>query len=130
MTEKIIVFTCNWDAYSSLESAGAEHLTITPTTYPVRVTCLGQLSPGLVLKAFEKGAAGVLMLGCAPGACHYRFGNQKAEEVYAEVKRLISLLGYQSKQLELDWLPASNGAAFVEKVQHFTAALNGRQRQP
>lgn len=120
---KIIVFTCNWNAYSGLESAGAEHRAYSAAIHPLRVTCLGQISPGIILKAFEKGADGVLLLGCPPGECHYEFGNRRAEEVFAEAKELLALLGYRDEQLKLDWLSAGNGDSFVERVEKFVDAL-------
>lgn len=120
---KVIVFTCNWNAYSGLETAGAQRISYSPAIHPIRVTCLGQLSPGIILKSFEKGAEGVLMLGCAPDECRYEFGNRKAEGVFAESKKLLALLGYEDKQLELDWVAAGDGTAFVEKVQRFVVEL-------
>lgn len=128
-TPKIIVFTCNWNAYSGLETAGAEHLAYPPFVYPLKVMCLGQISPGILLKAFEKGADGVLLLGCPPGKCHFDFGNRRAEEVFAEARDLAALLGYREAQFKLDWVAAGDGRAFVEKIERFIAGLNGSQAQ-
>ena len=124
---KVIVFTCNWNAYSGLESAGIEHRPYSPAVHPLKVMCLGQLSPGIILKAFEKGADGVLLLGCPPGECHFEFGNRRAEEVFEEAKGLINLLGYRKEQLLLDWVGAGQGEAFVEKIEGFLAGLNRNQ---
>ncbi len=122
---KVIVFTCNWNAYSGLETAGVEHLTYSPSVHPLKVMCLGQISPGIVLKAFEKGADGVLLLGCPPGECHFEFGNRRAEEIFEEVKGLVALLGYGEEQLKLEWIGAGEGETFVEVVQDFVNGLNG-----
>jgi coenzyme F420-reducing hydrogenase delta subunit len=127
--KKVIVFTCNWNAYSGLEAAGVERLTYSPAVHPLKVMCLGQLSPGILLKAFEKGADGVLLLGCPPGECHFEFGNRRAEEVFEEAKGLVALLGYREEQLMLDWVGAGQGKVFVEKVEQFIAGLNGNQEK-
>ena len=127
--QKVIVFTCNWNAYSGLETAGAEHLTYPPSVHPLKVMCLGQISPGIILKAFEKGADGILLLGCPPGECHFEFGNRRAEEIFSEVKGLAALLGYRDEQCKLDWVSAGDGEGFVEKVQNFIAGLNGSQAE-
>ncbi|MEW6092519.1 MAG: hydrogenase iron-sulfur subunit [Chloroflexota bacterium] len=124
---KIIVFTCNWNAYNGLETAGAKHLGYSPAVIPLKVMCLGQISPGIILKAFENGAKGVLLLGCPPQACHFEFGNRRAEEVYAEAKSLTMLLGYREDQFRLDWLAAGDGQGFVDKVEYFMAGLSGRK---
>jgi len=122
---KVVVFTCNWNAYSGLESAGAERRGYATAPRPLKVMCLGRLSPGIILKAFEKGADGVLLLGCPPGECHYEFGNRRAEEVVAQARSTATLLGYRDEQLKLDWVPAGDGQTFAQKVQSFVAALNG-----
>jgi coenzyme F420-reducing hydrogenase delta subunit len=126
--KKVIVFTCNWNAYSGLETAGVERLSYSPSVHPLKVMCLGQLSPGIILKAFEKGADGVLLLGCPPDDCHFEFGNRRAEEVFEEAQGLITLLGYRTEQLVLDWVGAGDGKAFVRKVEDFLAGLHGNQK--
>jgi F420-non-reducing hydrogenase iron-sulfur subunit len=125
---QVVVFTCNWNAYNGLEAAGAAHLSYPPGVRPLRVMCLGRLSPGIILKALEKGADGVLLLGCPPGECHYEFGNRRAEQVFVEAKGMANLLGYGEEQLKLDWIAAGEGQTFVDKVQSFLAGLNGNQR--
>ena len=116
---RIIVFTCNWDAYSGLETAGFQGLSYPANVHPIRVMCLGRLHPGLILKAFELGAAGVLLLGCPPGECHYGFGNTRAEEVFQETRTLARLLGIEEERFKLDWVQAGGGEAFVTQVRRF-----------
>ncbi|MBN2548893.1 MAG: FAD-dependent oxidoreductase [Anaerolineales bacterium] len=122
---KILVLTCNWNAYSGLETAGRQRLNYSASVRPVKVNCLGQLSPGMVIKAFEKGAKGILLLGCPPGECHYGNGNLHAEQVFAEARSLAALLGYKEEQLQLDWLAADQGEAFAARVRRFIAGLDG-----
>jgi coenzyme F420-reducing hydrogenase delta subunit len=121
--KKIILFTCNWQAYSGLEAAGAAHLKYSPYVYPIKVTCLGQLSSGIILKAFEKGAYGVLLIGCPPGECHFEFGNKEIESVFCEVKELITNLGYKDQQCKLAWIPNGDGQAFIKLVEKFITDL-------
>ena len=125
---KIVVLTCNWNAYSALETAGAERREVSPAVHSLKVMCLGQISPGTVLKAFEKGADGVLLLGCPPAECRFEFGNRRAEELFAEAKRLAGLLGYGEHQLRLDWVGAGQGEAFHDKVQAFVTGLSSAEQ--
>jgi coenzyme F420-reducing hydrogenase delta subunit len=127
---KVILFTCNWKAYSGLETAGAERLAYPAGVYPLKVTCLGQISPGVILKAFENGAQGVLMLGCPPDQCHHEFGNRRAEEVYAQAKELVKVLGCSDSQLQLDWVAAGEGQDLVNKMMDFVAGLNSKRSRP
>ena len=124
-SRKVILFTCNWNAYSGCETAGVERLSYSAGVFPLKVSCLGQIDPGVILKAFENGADGVLMLGCPQGQCHYEFGNRRAEEVYAQAKELVKVLGCSDSQLQLDWVSANEGGEFVEKVKSFVDGLNG-----
>ena len=128
-TLKVVLFTCNWNAYSSLEAAGRASLTYQACVHPVRVLCLGQLSPGTILKAFERGADGVLLLGCPPGSCHYEFGRQCAERSIEETRRLAALLGIHAGRLGIDSLGPGEGGAFVEKVNEFVKGLQERRQE-
>lgn len=120
---KIIVYTCNWNAYSGLETAGFQGLSYPANVHPIRVMCLGRLHPGLILKAFELGAAGVLLLGCPPGECHYGSGNIRAQELFEETLALARLLGIPDQRLKLDWVAAGQGQDFAGKVRRFVEDL-------
>ncbi len=120
----VVVFTCNWKAYSGLEAACRDRLPFPPNVYPLKVMCIGQLSPGILLKTLEKGAEGILLLGCPPGECHFEFGNRRAEDVYFEVKKLAALLGYRKDQIKLDWVPAGGGDIFIDKIYGFIKTLS------
>ena len=123
--DKVVVFTCNWSAYSGLETAGLEHRSYSPTVYPVKVMCLGRLGPGIILKTFEQGASGVLMIGCLPGECRYDFGGRRAEETFAAAGELIQKLGYPQKHLRMDRLAVGDGKTLTEMIRQFVAGLNG-----
>ena len=122
---KAIIFTCNWNAYRGLEAAGRQHSSYAPWVYPLKVTCLGRLGPGILLSAFQLGADGVLLLGCAPGECHYTFGNQRAQETFDLTSRLMQLLGHSNKRLVMDRIAADDAESWVSKIQTFMDGLNG-----
>ena len=121
--QRFILFTCNWNAYSGLESAAVQGEMYAPEIRPIRLACLGRLHPGLILKAFAHGATGVLMLGCPHGDCQHDFGYQKAQEVYELSRKLILMLGYRDVQLQLDWVAADDGSGFVHKINAFVDEL-------
>ena len=123
-TPQAVVITCNWGAYNGIETAGHDRRSYPASTRPIKVMCLGQLSPGILLKAFEKGAGGVLLLGCPPGDCHYGFGNRREEELFARAQEIASQLGIGQERLKLDWIRAGDGEGFAAKVQAFCAGLN------
>lgn len=116
---KVIVFSCNWKAYSGAEMAGLQAISYPPKARLVRLQCLGRLHPGLILKAFELGAAGVLMLGCPPGECEHRSGTQGAVELLKRTQALLGLLGIDKRRLHLDSIPLGDGRLFTQKVKRF-----------
>ena len=40
--------------------------------------CSCRLNPMFILRAFQRGADGVILCGCHPGDCHYTTGNYYA----------------------------------------------------
>ena len=120
---RVIVFSCNWNAYSAMESAGVARRSYAPEVLAVRVPCLGQVSPGIVLKAFSLGAAGVMMLGCPPDECWHRFGYRKAQEVFDRSQKLLRLLGYREAQLQMGFAAADDGEGFCRQVDAFVSGL-------
>lgn len=125
--QKVILFTCNWHAYSSLEAVGRAGLSYSTAVVPIRLSCLGSISPGMIMKAFEGGAAGVLLLGCPEGQCRYETGNLEAQQVVEETRQLLSLLGYQQDRLDYQLLPAESGEKCLEILHGFLErSQNGR----
>jgi F420-non-reducing hydrogenase iron-sulfur subunit len=60
---KIIAFACNWCAYSAADLAGVSRFQYPPNIRIIRTMCSGQVNPGLILKAFQWGADGVMVSG-------------------------------------------------------------------
>jgi F420-non-reducing hydrogenase iron-sulfur subunit len=117
-----LLFSCEWSGYSAAEIAGARGLKYPADTRLIRVNCSGRLQPGLLLKAIELGAAGVMVLGCAPGACHYEQGNERAAAVFEQSSALGNLMGLGNR-IALKWIPPDDGAAFVDAVKDFCDRL-------
>jgi coenzyme F420-reducing hydrogenase delta subunit len=90
---------------------------------PIRLPCLGRISTGIILKAFEQGAMGVLLLGCPEDACQYHSGIHLAQKVVREAKQILSLLGYSENRLRLDCLEAGAGKIFAAKIKAFMTEL-------
>ncbi len=60
---KIIGFLCTWCTYTGADLAGTSWIKYEPNVIPIRVMCTGRVDPQFVLKAFQKGADGVLVGG-------------------------------------------------------------------
>ncbi len=85
--------------------------------------CSGRVDLGLVLRCFERGADGVLVLGCHPGDCHYNSGNLKEEKRLASLVLLMRLLGIEEERFLLRWISASEGERFADTIRDFTGLV-------
>jgi len=117
---RIVVFACNWCSYAGADTAGVSRIQHQPYFRMIRVMCSGRIQPGFVLRAFERGADGVLVSGCHIGDCHYLFGNERAVEQFEKTRRVLSLLGLEEGRLRLEWISAAEGARFAAVIDEFT----------
>ncbi len=115
----IVGFVCNWGAYSGVEMAGVNKKAYPANIKLVRVMCLGRLHLGLVLRAFELGADGVMIFGCPAEECHYDSGMEKARVMFTQARKTLNLLGIDPKRLALVEIPVSGDDMFVKRVSAF-----------
>jgi F420-non-reducing hydrogenase iron-sulfur subunit len=105
----ITAFFCNWCTYTAADLAGVSRLKYAPNVRVIRLMCSGRVDPQFILKAFAKGADGVLIGGCHPGDCHYVEGNYKTMRRFEMLRRLLRALGIEDQRLRLEWISASEG---------------------
>ncbi|MFX0090534.1 MAG: hydrogenase iron-sulfur subunit [Candidatus Hodarchaeota archaeon] len=120
---QIIVFACNWCSYAGADLAGVSRLNYPTNIRIVRVMCSGRVDPAFIVKAFLKGADGVLVAGCHPGDCHYLEGNLKAEIRIKNTIKALETLGWDSNRLRLEWISASEGKRFAHIMAEFTQQI-------
>ena len=58
---KIVAFCCNWCSYAGADLAGSSRLSYPADVKIIRVPCSCRVNPMFILRAFEKGADGVIM---------------------------------------------------------------------
>lgn len=122
---KIIAFCCNWCAYAGADLAGISRIQYSPDIRILRVMCSGRVDPALVLKCYERGADGVMVLGCHPGDCRYIAGNEEAQRRVETTRDLMELLGIDPRRLLLEWISASEGERFANVVNEFVDTITG-----
>ena len=120
---KIVAFFCNWCTYLAADLAGTSRIKYAPNAEVVRVMCSGRVDVQFVLKAFAKGADGVLIGGCHPGDCHYQEGNYKALRRYRMMKRLLRQMGIEEERLRLEWISAAEGDRVRVVINEMVAQL-------
>ncbi len=113
---KIIAFVCNWCTYTGADLAGTSRLKYQPNVRLIRLPCTGRIDPVFIIKAFEKGADGVLISGCHPGDCHYNLGNLHARRRFILFSQLMNYMGIDSSRLYFSWVSASEGKKWVDVI--------------
>lgn len=106
---KIVAFVCNWCTYTGADLAGTSRLKQQTNARLIRVPCTGRIDPVFIIKAFEKGADGVLVSGCHPNDCHYNTGNFHARRRWIFFRQLLDFVGIDSSRLYFSWVSASEG---------------------
>ena len=74
----IVAFCCNWCSYAGADLSGTNRLNYPANVKIIRIPCSCRLNPMFILRAFQRGADGVILCGCHPGDCHYTTGNYYA----------------------------------------------------
>jgi len=122
---KIVGFLCNWCSYAGADLAGVSRFQYPPHLRVIRVMCSGRVDPPLVIRAFSRGADGVMILGCHPGDCHYATGNYYARNRAQVLAQLFGEVGMDAGRFMLDWVSAGEGERFASLVSSFTDQVRG-----
>ena len=95
-----------------------------PTNFRIiRTMCSARVDPEFVLRAFSKGADGVIVLGCHPADCHYIGGNYRARRRIALLRMVLEQYGFDPKRLKLEWVSASEGEKFQKTIVEFVDTI-------
>jgi coenzyme F420-reducing hydrogenase delta subunit len=87
-----------------------------PNVRVVRLNCSSRVNPQFVMRAFERGADGVIISGCHPGDCHYSTGNYFTRRRIAIFSELLDFVGVDSRRLTMSWVSASQGGKWRDVV--------------
>ncbi|MBI5184306.1 MAG: hydrogenase iron-sulfur subunit [Nitrospinae bacterium] len=120
---KIIAFVCNWCTYVGADMAGTGRMKYQANVRIIKVPCTGRIDPLFLMRAFERGADGILVSGCHPGDCHYNAGNYHARRRFAAFRKLIEFIGIDLRRLQFSWVSAAEGKKFVTIINEVTDAI-------
>ncbi len=119
----IVAFCCQYCAYTAADAAGSERLTYPPNVKIIGVPCSGRVDTIHILKAFEKGADGVLVAGCLEGDCHFENGNIRASRRMHYIRSLLEESGIGGERLEMAAMSAGMGARFAAVAKEITEKI-------
>lgn len=84
------------------------------------VPCTGRVEEILILRAFENGADGVMVVGCMEGDCHYLVGNIRARRRVERVAALLGKAGVGEERVRMYNLGAGDGTKFAAYAREMT----------
>lgn len=80
----------------------------------IRVPCTGKVDVIHILRAFEKGADGVYVVGCMEGDCHFNNGNFRARKRVNQVRDILETIGVGGERVQMYNLSSAEGPRFAE----------------
>ena len=79
--------------------------------------------PEHVFEALQKGADGVMIIGCHLGECHYQRGNYLAQERAALIWEMMEETGLDRPRFVLDWASSSEPERFAQLITDMAKQL-------
>ena len=122
-TPKVVAFCCNWCSYAGADLAGNNRLEYPANVKIIRIPCSCRLNPLFILRAFQRGADGVILCGCHPGDCHYSTGNYFARRRMTLLFSMLSFLGIEKARTRVEWCSAAEGVRFAEIITDFVEKI-------
>jgi coenzyme F420-reducing hydrogenase delta subunit len=114
---------CNWSPYACYLAAGRAEQALPDSFKLMRVMCIGRINQALILRAFEHGADGVIILECVDADCRYGPGPEVGHTNVARVRRLLHFLGIGQERLVEAAFAADQRDALVATIWDFAAAM-------
>ena len=109
----IVAFCCNWCSYAGAYLAGTSRLNYPANVKIIRVPCSCRVNTNFIIRAFQKGADGVVIAGCHPGDCHYSTGNYYTRRRFSIFINLLEYLGIEKERFKIDWISAAEANKFA-----------------
>ena len=86
--------------------------------------CTGKIEPHQVVKFFERGADGALILACPKGACRFVQGNIRAAKRVAYAGKWLKELGIEPERARFHMFDPEQDHKIEELINEFHAAVS------
>ena len=107
--------------YAAADEAGLKKITYDPNIFIVRVPCTGRVDANFLIRSFELGFDGVMVIGCKKDACKYIDGVEKARRKTELVKEILG--DEIQDRLMFETLNVVEGKNFAQLVNGFKLKL-------
>lgn len=89
----------------------------------IPIICTGKIDTTHIMDAFEKGADGILILGCPEGDCHYQDGNYEAKKRVYLLRRILESMGIEKERVKIELSSDPEGRRIPELVKEMKEEL-------
>ena len=96
----------------------------------VSVPCTGKVDLIHLLRAFEKGADGVYVVGCMEGECRYNSGNIRARKRVEQAQKILESIGIGGERVQMYNLSSSEGPKFAQFAKEMTEKITALGPNP
>ena len=120
---KIIAFCCRRSASQARRMALCMGYRLPPGMVFVEGFCGSTLSVSDLLRSFDAGADGVMVLTCHEGNCHSESGTQFAHKRVLEAARSLSFAGISDKRILYSTLASNMTHAFMQQTDAFAKKI-------
>ena len=120
---RILGICCNWSPFACYNAAGMTGMSMPANFHLIRVMCIGRINQALILRAFEFGADGVILLECTDEDCRYGPGPEVGHENVHRVRRILHLLGIRQERLVERTFGAHEKEELVRTLRNFTEEM-------
>lgn len=119
----LLAFCCRYCSYSAADLAGSMRLQYPTNVRIIRTPCTGRLEVEFFLRAFEKGADGILVAGCLEGGCHFIEGNILARGRVGYTKEFLAESGLEPERIRMINVSAAEARPLVDNITNMLEVL-------
>ncbi len=119
---RLLVIICNWSLHAGSDITFAENPP--EGVQVIRVSCSGRVTPTFVTTAFDRGAEGVLVVGCDEEECHYREGSRIASGRLQVLGSLLDMMGVDAARVRFTRLTSLDRGKLPTMAQEQQAQLS------
>ncbi|MFH1970475.1 MAG: hydrogenase iron-sulfur subunit [Verrucomicrobiota bacterium] len=113
----VTVFACEHSAWPAATLAGISRMEYSSAVRLIRVPCLGKVDARQVLKALERGAKKVALLGCHRENCRYLVGADHGAKRVARLCDMLTKAGVDGARLKIGHMTEFESGRFLKFVK-------------
>jgi coenzyme F420-reducing hydrogenase delta subunit len=92
--------------------------------------CTGRVDPSILLYAFEKGAEGIMVVGCKDKECRYGPGPQQTKKMGERVRGLMGVLGLEPERFTAKSYASHDTDGLFTDMRSFVKKIGKLQKSP